>query len=97
MRVIGYEKFMRFVSSNPSYEVHETGDFVEVTFHTPSIEEASSSMSDEEGSRAVIKLLLKKVGDELVLSEAWVEREGVRHPLSLDSFDTWLEFIDMYS
>lgn len=97
MRAINYDKFMRYVNSNPSYEVHETQDTVEVTFHTPTIEEASGSEPADEESRAVIKIILKKRGNELVLNEAWVEREGVKYPLSLDSFDTWLDFIDMFS
>lgn len=97
MRTINYDRFMRYIQSNPSYEVHEVQGIVEVTFRTPTVEEAMGSEPGEEEPNAMIRIILERRGDELILREAWVEREGIKHPLSLDSFDTWLDFVNMFS
>ncbi|MFB6469625.1 MAG: hypothetical protein TU36_000060 [Vulcanisaeta sp. AZ3] len=96
MRSISYEKLMNFVKNNPTYEVREVGDTVELLFHAPTEEEAAGAEAVNEES-ALIRIVFVKRGRELIPREAWVERGDVRRSMSVDGLDSWLEFVDMYS
>ena len=96
MRRINYNKLMNFVRNNPLYEVIERGDTVELLFHTPSEEEAAGTEATSDEPRPVMRIVFTRVGDDLIPREAWLERGGTTRRLSIDEFDTWLEFVDMY-
>ncbi len=97
MRRISYAKLMNFIRNNPLYEVIENRDTVELLFHAPSEEEAMGAEATEaEESRPVMRIVFARVGDELIPREAYIERGGAVHRISVDYLDTWLDFVNMY-
>lgn len=93
-----YEKIIRFVRDNPSYEVvRDDDERLELVFYTPSMFEAAEVNEpgpDDTGS--IMRLMFTKRGGLVSLSEAWVERPGGRKKLELSEFDVWLEYIGSY-
>ena len=94
---VSYEKLIRFLRENPSYEFVEREGVIEVTFHAPTLAEAAGALDVEGGHEpAVVRLVFERVGDRAFPREAWIERGDFKRLMSVEALDVWLEFIENY-
>ncbi|WP_126450033.1 hypothetical protein [Sulfodiicoccus acidiphilus] len=89
--MVSLDKLMSFVEGNPNYSLNEFNNKVELTFTAPPISEAAEE--DVEGENAVVRVVFAKVGQELLVEQAWIEVGGDRRPMDPRQLEPWLDYI----
>ncbi|BFH72602.1 hypothetical protein SJAV_05460 [Sulfurisphaera javensis] len=79
---------------NSGYSVTEDKDKVIIHYTPPSINEAMSSDEDVENVNRYIEILGEKVGDEVIITEAYVMEGNIKkRKLDESELELWIEYL----